>query len=812
MTVGISTGDRDEGDANCRLLVSTYETALGLILAGRIRVEKSLIVADELQLLGEEGRGPVVETLCALLRQRQPHQFVGLTASVENPEDLATWMNCQSVRSAKRDVDLLQTIRYDGQLHTVRFGQDEGETIADPLGGANLFDIVQSVLADDLGPVLVFTETRREASDLAREYSQQCERGSVGLAISKQLELFSEPTESSRDLMSHAERRVTFHTADLTPDERRVIESGFAGSTFDVCFATSTLAAGVNFPFRTVIIPKLTYEFGDREGRPFARSDYRNMSGRAGRLGHHDDGRVILLPRNDAELQHAKHLVSAENDRVSSQLVRLSMHRTVLALVTAGAVPSRDSLTEFFRNTFYWHQTAESNSKRLDTIVAKASNAVEWLLARQFVEESHTTLQATPLGRSTSLSGLFPETARTFVDLLSTNSEQIQQQFNSYEVDLLHWALTCPEFSKGIPSRFLPYPAGRVTPESLVFIQQKRRLAAWDRADDRVTRCVHAMSLFIQGEAERKIRFLTGVSAGYLHRLAIDLSWILDGLRRISGTSDLGHSQGLTNHLGMLARRVRWGVPVEALDILRIADRHRVPGFGRQRAMALVADGLTTVMDVIGAKRDRLTKLLSGGQRADALVAALSESCDDASMNLERCHLQLGHAIGIQEKVARCNDRLGTDYDEAIIDLLREEPSWTVEQLDDGKRQNVPDMLLERGKTTLLIECKTVTKRPPLISKDEAFDVLQKSADFEERMKRVTLGKPDFDEHSKKKAAASSLITLIQHRVFMEGVMRVLTGRLAAGDFVEWLASPGVADLSRLPGTPTYAEPEVSQS
>jgi helicase len=133
-----------------------------------------------------------------------------------------------------------------------------------------------------------------------------------------------------------------------------------------------------------------------------------------------------------------------------------------------------------------------------------------------------------------------------------------------------------------------------------------------------------------------------------------------------------------------------------------------------------------------------------------------------------------------------------------------------VDKLDDGKRQNVPDILLVLGDTSLLIECKTVTKKPPLIAKEEAFAVLQKASDFDSKMKRVTLGKPDFDEHSKKKAAASPTITLVRHGVFMEGLMRVLTGRLGASDFVDWLAEPGVTDLSRLPGTPTYAEPDNS--
>jgi hypothetical protein len=100
------------------------------------------------------------------------------------------------------------------------------------------------------------------------------------------------------------------------------------------------------------------------------------------------------------------------------------------------------------------------------------------------------------------------------------------------------------------------------------------------------------MVLFIQGEAERKIRFVTGMSAGSLHRLSIDLGWILDGFSCVSGASDVGCPQAVTNNIGMLVRRVRWGAPAEALDVLRIANRRNVPGFGRQRVMALIANGL----------------------------------------------------------------------------------------------------------------------------------------------------------------------------------------------------------------------------
>jgi helicase len=535
VTVGISTGDHEEGEANCRLLVSTYEKALGLILAGRLKVSKTVIIADELQILGEEGRGASVETLCALLRQRKPPQFVGLTATVANPKDLAAWMGCKTVESTTRDVELIQTIRYEGRVYTVRFGQEDGEPTADTLGQAELHEVIRKVLQDGLGPVLVFTETRREAADLASQYSAQCQRAADGLLISQQLELYSEPTESSQQLMSHAERRITFHTADLTPDERSVIEAGFSKESFDVCFATSTLAAGVNFPFRTVIISKLTYGYGVREGALFARSDFRNMSGRAGRLGHHKDGRVILLPKNEKELRHANHLVLPENDRVDSKLVTLSMRRTVLSLVAARAISSKAELATFFQNTFYWHQILENNPRLLDAIVAKATKSIDWLLDNRFIEESHSTIQATPLGKSTSLSGLLPETSKQFLDLLKNYASQMQREFEIYEVALIHWVTTCPEFADDYPSRFLPWPSGQVKPESSVFMQRATHVMAWDRTNDHVTRCVHAIGLFIQGEAERKIRFVTGISAGNLHRLSIDIGWILDGLSCVSG-------------------------------------------------------------------------------------------------------------------------------------------------------------------------------------------------------------------------------------------------------------------------------------
>jgi helicase len=125
--------------------------------------------------------------------------------------------------------------------------------------------------------------------------------------------------------------------------------------------------------------------------------------------------------------------------------------------------------------------------------------------------------------------------------------------------------------------------------------------------------------------------------------------------------------------------------------------------------------------------------------------------------------------------------------------------------IDDGKRQNVPDLLIKFGDYEALVECKTATKNPALINKEDAWAVMQKATDFAPKLRRITLGKPAFDETSKNKAAASSDLTLVENGVFIEAVLRLLAKTLSPKEFMRWITVPGVSQLDRLPGQATYA-------
>lgn len=805
VSVGLSTGDRDEGDAAARLLVATYEKALAMLLSGQLQVATSVIVADELQIIGEPSRGPNIETLCTIFKREGVRQLVGLTATVGNPQELAEWLNCTLVSCHDRDVDLIQQVWGGGSAYEIRFGQEESfPCLEDDHIPQDPVEVARKLIALGRGPVLVFTESRSETADLAKRFARTEQQTARGIALAEQLALFSEPTEASEELQDLARREVAFHSADLTSQERQVLEEGFLSSAFSVCFATSTLAAGVNFPFRSVVFAKLTYDYGDRKGTMLTRSDYRNMSGRAGRLGLHPNGYAVLVPRNQAERMHAASIVRPENDRVESRLIDLSMRRTVLALIAHGVIAQREALAEFFRLSFLWHQIRERNPHKLQPLITTAIQAIDWLIGAGFIDDEFDVLFATPVGKAVAQTGLLPTTSVAFLDMMKKHANAIDAAFDLHLPGLLHWATSCDEFVGDTPSRFLPWPSGRAPVDSIAFLRAYNLLAPVDPANRQVNQSAHALALFAAGISEREIRRKTNLPAGQLHRLATDIAWVFDGLRRVASVPDLGYSQTLTNKLQMLARQVQWGTPVEALDILRVAQRENVPGFGRQRAVALLRQGIETFEQLLGAAKDKVQQAVGGEKRMSALLQAIAASIGLRQDKFREVHLQLARRLGITELVTRCNDSLGTEYEDAIITLMARETAWNVRQLDDGRQQNVPDLLLTFGDRAILIECKTTTKRPPVLAKEASFAILQKAVGYDKNMHRLTLGKPRFDEHSRKKAQGAFDVTLVEHEIFMEGVLRVLAKETTPAQFVAWLEAPGVTEPDRLAGIASY--------
>mgnify|MGYP001222759974 CR=1 FL=1 len=386
----LATGD-DVVDANgdpvtdvfyTPVVVATYEKYLNMLAGSGFRggTEKVCCIADELQLLSDKSRGQNVEILMTILRS-DSGQIVGLSAVMEEKYAtlLASWMNASLIRTAKREVELIYELRTPAStLTTTTEYESEPDSsrprTIDTIG--TLTELLRE--AGEHEPIAVFCMSKKEVFELAEEWSAVAAR--LGARVDDDLPLFREPTTSADELNKYLPHRFAYHTADLNEDERIAVEARLDGNNLRVVFATTTLAAGLNYAFRTVIIHN--WERWNGSGRdPIPAGEFHNMAGRAGRLSHVDKpGRVIFFARNPTQIRMARRYLSWWNlDEFTPRIHPSSFPQLALQLLASGVVDSDESLFAFLQGTFsaqraleidprqpeVWHEALTASLNRL---------------------------------------------------------------------------------------------------------------------------------------------------------------------------------------------------------------------------------------------------------------------------------------------------------------------------------------------------------------------------------------------------------------------------------------------------------------
>ncbi|WP_022664259.1 DEAD/DEAH box helicase [Desulfospira joergensenii] len=806
-SVSIATGDRSEGEWRDGILVATYEKYLALISSSTTySLRDKIVIADELQIISDDARGSDVEVLLSIIRKQIPAQFIALSATAPNVGQIAGWFKCDFINVHNRDVPLRQEFWFNNQRFYNYLGTEEvfqesnTEIVAD-----NAINAVNNLLEKDLGPVLVFTMTKPRAVELADKFSKSREQDVKSYMITEQLDLFSEPTGVSATLKGTTERKVAFHSTDLSFSERAVIEEALRKRNLDVVFATPTLAAGVNFPIRTVLFDSFNRFWVS--GDPWiSKSEYLNMSGRAGRLGFDEEGLSILLVTNRAEAIKANEYLSPEESNLYSKLFNKSIRKSVLSLISSRICKSEDEINSFYSETFWWHQHLEMNPKKLSQVALLVSESIDWLLKNKLFSGNNQNLYPTPLGRSISSTGLLPSTAIFLLSLLKNNSSVLDEDF---EISLIHAICSSDEFSEENGQRFLPY-ARRNQPEVRAWqeISTKNLFIDPDSVEnyDRVTNATYGASLWIQGVSEKKLRRnIPPISYGQLHALSVDISWIVDGLTKIVTTPGESLPSSIETKLNILAEKMRYGVTEEAIDILKSATKFDVPGLGRQRAMMLVDKGISEPNQIINATINQLKAILQNSKRARLFIEAVAKFFNSNFDYWKNRHLRVANELGLDEKlISSSYDLKGNEYENPISTILQEF-SWETSKLDINMKQGMPDFMLTQNEVSILLECKTKQKENATITKKDAFAVLTKGADINANHS-VTLGKPEFDTFSKYKASGSNKITLLSHFVFIEAYLLFKEGKADSDQIFLWLQIPGVASMEALKNIIEYGK------
>jgi len=140
----------------------------------------------------------------------------------------------------------------------------------------------------------------------------------------RRLGIFNDFLEDYPEVRNHKHRKllvnagVASHHAGHIPSWKLLVEKMMSAGLLDAIFATSTVAAGVDFPARTVVILNVDVR-GNDGWRALQASELQQMTGRAGRRGKDKVGFVILAPSNFQDPIKVASLLKSSPDALESQ-------------------------------------------------------------------------------------------------------------------------------------------------------------------------------------------------------------------------------------------------------------------------------------------------------------------------------------------------------------------------------------------------------------------------------------------------------------------------------------------------------------
>jgi superfamily II RNA helicase len=411
--VGILTGDRKER-ADAPLIVGTtevYRNQLFDALREGRELGTDLVIMDEAHYLADEERGHVWEEAIILTPPRV--RLLLLSATVGNAEEFAAWVaevrgvRCGVVaRPGARPVPLRAAFLYpEGQLaplfdeaghfnpEIANFFQRAsaprstsnrwGERRAQPARGARMHmpemppaSLLSALASYDLLPSIVFLPTRR-----------RCDEAAAEAALGRR-DTDIERRESRRTVMrefaaEHAEIRkhrhwdavlrggVASHHAGHLPAWKLLVEKLMSAGLLDAIFATATVAAGVDFPARTVVLSNIDVRRG-QGWRTLTASEFQQMTGRAGRRGRDRVGFIVAAPGTHQDPQKMAALLGASPDPLESQF--RATYTTLLNLLDAYG--NFAQVREIAARSFAHRETVERVA-RMDGERADAERRIE---------------------------------------------------------------------------------------------------------------------------------------------------------------------------------------------------------------------------------------------------------------------------------------------------------------------------------------------------------------------------------------------------------------------------------------------------
>jgi len=623
LKVAIATRDHIEFDRSVSsgdfdIAVVIYEKFFTFIRAGEEFLAKfGLVVLDELQLINDPERGPLLEMILTKLRgmEHRP-QLLGLSAVMPADSTFPSWLGIPVLREEKRPVELRigylheRTFHYwtsDGQV------EDEEPGIGD--GGKDKEEILINTVADLVAkkePCLVFVPDRFTSRRMAA-LAADAINGQPDDAGIREMEKLEESI-SRDELIEMMRKGAAFHNADLLLEERKVIEDSFRAGRIMVLFATSTLAMGVNLPAKNVFLHDQKWTSVPGASRPFqtavSKADLLNMGGRAGRLQLSENfGRAILIANLPIDRQWFRDMMAEKPiEEFEPWLMKYDEATAALMVLGMGVANRADTIHDFLANSY----SASLGSRKLTdgTFQAELNRKIDLLVKWELVSrDEEMNLALTDNGVIAVQYGLRANTARHLMwaadSFLGPNPSVVEVAIAvlaTFEGLSQSVGLVQGEFNNA-GQKYSQNVYDEIGYDRFRELQATSSIGyeGWDWV--RICKSTLLLREFTNGFENKAIEENYAVYFGAIVRLAEQVSWLIGAMADLLDKKN--SSLPVVDRLRRISDQIRTGVPSNGLFLKKLG----IHGLGRERIMNLVRFGVSSMSTLAEVSLEDLERM-----------------------------------------------------------------------------------------------------------------------------------------------------------------------------------------------------------
>ena len=357
---GILTGDRKE-NPGAPIIVGTTEILRNQLYDAMHEgkdIQADLVILDEAHYLSDPDRGVVWEEVLIYLPSRV--RLLLLSATISNGDEICSWLqenrntHAEVVMSDERPVPLKMLFLFPDGLIAPLSGK-KGLTprvkkfVTARAGGRrrrgsgklDYGEIIKFLREFDLLPAIFFLKSRTDCDMALLSCHHKRKPHFQRDLLKKEVKAFLRRyphLEGHRQITQLLGSGVGSHHAGQLPYWKMLIEKMMNKGYLEAIFSTSTVAAGVNFPARTVVLVQ-SDRFNGHEFTNLTATDLHQMTGRAGRRGKDNIGFALIVPGLHQDPQLIHELKDSPPEPLMSQIhINFSMALNLLLSHALGEV------------------------------------------------------------------------------------------------------------------------------------------------------------------------------------------------------------------------------------------------------------------------------------------------------------------------------------------------------------------------------------------------------------------------------------------------------------------------------------------